>query len=99
MLGPVGMHAAPQQPNTTNSIPPDDINIADPQAAGFTVSPLMSKYCKGGGEESQESLITLVLKADMGGWLAGGHAVNCFTIFLPSACVLAALKGHQHGTR
>ena len=43
------------------------------QAAGFTVSPLMSKYVKlAGGEESQESLVTLVLKADLGGLVSGG---------------------------
>lgn len=43
-----------------------------PQAAGFTISPLMSKYLRlAGGEESQESLVTLVLKADMGGLISG----------------------------
>lgn len=43
------------------------------QAAGFTVSPLMSKYVQLAGGESQESLVTLVLKADMGGLLSGGR--------------------------
>jgi len=33
----------------------------------------MKKYVKlEGSEESQESLVTLVLKADMGGFLSGG---------------------------
>ena len=49
------------------------------QAAGFTVSPLMSKYVQlaggaGPGGESQESLVTLVLMADWGGLLSGGWA-------------------------
>lgn len=36
------------------------------------MSPLMSKYVRlAGVEESQESLVTLVLKADMGGFLSG----------------------------
>ena len=49
------------------------------KAAGYTVSPLMPKYVAaaaaggggGVGGESQESLVTLVLKADLGGLLAG----------------------------
>ena len=45
------------------------------QAAGFTVSPLMSKYVRAaGGEGSQESLVTLVLKADLGGLASGARA-------------------------
>ena len=56
------------------------------QAAGFTIAPLLPQYTIGG--ESQESLVTLVLKADLGGLLSGsglgsrlilplsGHAVR-----------------------
>ena len=41
------------------------------QAAGFTISPLMSKYVRlAGGEESQESLVSLAL-------LLGGQAQFC----------------------
>ena len=38
------------------------------QAAGFTIAPLLPQYTVHG--ESQESLVTLVLKADMGGLLS-----------------------------
>ncbi|KAL4514332.1 hypothetical protein Ndes2526B_g03998 [Nannochloris sp. 'desiccata'] len=39
------------------------------QAAGFTIAPLLPQYTIAG--ESQESLVTLVLKADLGGFLSG----------------------------
>lgn len=39
------------------------------QAAGFTIAPLLPQYTVAG--ESQESLVTLVLKADLGGLLSG----------------------------
>jgi len=39
------------------------------QAAGFTIAPLLPQYTVSG--ESQESLVTLVLKADLGGFLSG----------------------------
>jgi hypothetical protein len=39
------------------------------QAAGFTIAPLLPQYTIAG--ESQESLVTLVLKADLGGFLTG----------------------------
>jgi len=39
------------------------------QAAGFTIAPLLPQYTLAG--ESQESLVTLVLKADLGGFLSG----------------------------
>lgn len=38
------------------------------KAAGFTIAPLLPKYTAAG--ESEESLVTLVLKADLGGWLS-----------------------------
>lgn len=40
------------------------------QAAGFTIAPLMPQYTHDG--ESREALLTMVLKADLGGYLAGG---------------------------
>jgi hypothetical protein len=41
---------------------------AQVQAAGFTIAPLLPQYT--GGGESQESLVTLVLKADLRGLLS-----------------------------
>lgn len=38
------------------------------QAAGFTVSPLLPRYT--GGGPSQECLVTMVMKIDLGGWLS-----------------------------
>ncbi|KAL4433733.1 hypothetical protein ABPG75_000174 [Micractinium tetrahymenae] len=63
------------------------------QAAGFTVSPLMSKYVKlAGGEESHESLVTLVLKADMGGLLSEQSAFGKAAGPLGSAAMRAVLE-------
>ncbi len=45
------------------------------EAAGFTIAPLLPKYAPRSGE-SQESLVTLVLKADLGGMLSGGSAAG-----------------------
>lgn len=39
------------------------------EAAGFTIAPLLPEYVPGGGP-SQECLVTLVIKADLGGALA-----------------------------
>lgn len=39
------------------------------QAAGFTIAPLLPRYTFAG--QSQEALVTLVLKADLGGLLSG----------------------------
>ncbi len=47
----------------------------DVEAAGFTVAPLLPKYAPVAAE-SQESLVTLVLKADLGGVLSGGSAAG-----------------------
>lgn len=47
----------------------------DVEAAGFTIAPLMPQYAVP-GSESQESLVTLVLKADLGGMLSGGSAAG-----------------------
>lgn len=47
----------------------------DVEAAGFTIAPLLPKYAPSAGE-SQESLVTLVLKADLGGMLSGGSAAG-----------------------
>ena len=47
----------------------------DVEAAGFTIAPLLPKYAPIAGE-SQESLVTLVLKADLGGVLSGGSAAG-----------------------
>lgn len=47
----------------------------DVEAAGFTVAPLLPRYAPVAGE-SQESLVTLVLKADLGGVLSGGSAAG-----------------------
>lgn len=47
----------------------------DVEAAGFTIAPLLPKYAPRAGE-SQESLVTLVLKADLGGMLSGGSAAG-----------------------
>ncbi|KAI7837930.1 hypothetical protein COHA_008236 [Chlorella ohadii] len=41
---------------------------ASVQAAGFTVAPLLPRYT--GGGPSQECLVTLVMKIDLGGWLS-----------------------------
>ena len=41
---------------------------AQVQAAGFTIAPLLPRYTHNG--ESRECLVTLVLKADLGGSLA-----------------------------
>ena len=41
---------------------------ANVQAAGFTISPLLPQYIT--GKESSESLVTMVLKADLGGYLS-----------------------------
>lgn len=41
---------------------------AQVQAAGFTVAPLLPRYT--GGGPSQECLVTLVMKVDLGGWLS-----------------------------
>jgi hypothetical protein len=46
------------------------------QAAGFTVAPLLPQYQPSSGVESQECLVTLVLKADLGGWLADSSTVG-----------------------
>ena len=45
------------------------------EAAGFTIAPLLPQYSIP-GHESQESLVTLVLKADLGGMLSGGNAAG-----------------------
>ena len=45
------------------------------EAAGFTIAPLLPQYAVP-GFESQESLVTLVLKADLGGMLSGGSAAG-----------------------
>lgn len=45
------------------------------EAAGFTIAPLLPKYAPVAAE-SQESLVTLVLKADLGGVLSGGSAAG-----------------------
>ena len=37
-------------------------------SAGFTIAPLSTKYQAAGG--SQECLVTMVLKLDLGGWLS-----------------------------
>ena len=47
----------------------------DVEAAGFTIAPLVPKDAPGAAE-SQESLVTLVLKADLGGVLTGGSAAG-----------------------
>lgn len=47
----------------------------DVEAAGFTIAPLLPQYAVP-GFESQESLVTLVLKADLGGMLSGGSAAG-----------------------
>lgn len=47
----------------------------DVEAAGFTIAPLLPKYASSAAE-SQESLVTLVLKADLGGTLSGGSAAG-----------------------
>lgn len=47
----------------------------DVEAAGFTIAPLLPKYAPASGE-SHESLVTLVLKADLGGMLSGGSAAG-----------------------
>lgn len=47
----------------------------DVEAAGFTIAPLLPKYASSAAE-SQESLVTLVLKADLGGMLSGGSAAG-----------------------
>lgn len=47
----------------------------DVEAAGFTIAPLLPQYAPSAGE-SQESLVTLVLKADLGGMLSGGSAAG-----------------------
>lgn len=63
------------------------------QAAGFTVSPLMSKYVKlSGVDESQESLVTLVLKADMGGLLSEESAFSRLAGPLGSAAMRSVLE-------
>ncbi|KAL4450695.1 hypothetical protein ABPG77_001051 [Micractinium sp. CCAP 211/92] len=63
------------------------------QAAGFTVSPLMSKYVKlSGVDESQESLVTLVLKADMGGLLSEQSALARFAGPLGFAAMRSVLE-------
>ena len=41
------------------------------QAAGFTIAPLLPQYTSSTGGQSQECLVTLVLKADLGGALSG----------------------------
>jgi hypothetical protein len=44
------------------------------QAAGFTIAPLLPQYTE--GRESQESLVTLVLKADLGGFLSNSNIMG-----------------------
>ena len=44
------------------------------QAAGFTIAPLLPQYTASG--PSQESLVTLVMKADLGGFLSDQHAAG-----------------------
>lgn len=44
------------------------------QAAGFTIAPLLPQYTE--GRESQEALVTLVLKADLGGFLSNSNIIG-----------------------
>jgi len=46
------------------------------EAAGFTIAPLLPQYIPGGEGISQECLVTLVVKADMGGGLAEKGAIS-----------------------
>jgi hypothetical protein len=46
------------------------------QAAGVTIAPLLPQYTAATGGESQESLVTLVLKADLGGLLSEGRGAG-----------------------
>ncbi len=63
----------------------------DVEAAGFTVAPLLPKYAPIAGE-SQESLVTLVLKADLGGVLSGGSAAGRLLSPLQGSAVKSMLE-------
>jgi hypothetical protein len=43
-------------------------------AAGFTIAPLQKQYVRDGAV--QECLVTMVLKLDLGGWLAEGATLS-----------------------
>lgn len=45
-------------------------------AAGFTIAPLQPQYVRDGAP--QESLVTMVVKLDLGGWLGDGTLLGAY---------------------